>query len=170
MRVIDITISGAIFSDDRKYRYALWRMWNPVLPILGCVGLNPSDANGERNDPTIKRGIVRGGRYGFGGFIMTNMHGLVSTDPNALLNNPDAVGELNDYYIKQMVELTECQICGWGSFKPVKYRETAVYSMLKNPVCLGVNDDGHPKHPLYVPYSVPMRKYEIPHSPDIRKG
>ena len=157
---LDLTIpKGAIFSEDRKYRYALWRVWNLGKPILGCVGLNPSDANEFKNDPTITRGIVRADRNSFGGFIMTNMHGLVSTDPNALLNNPDAVGELNDYYIKQMVELTESQLCGWGSFKPVIYRASAVYSMLANPVCLGVNADGQPKHPLYVSYATPMVKF-----------
>ena len=93
-----------------------------------------------------------------------NWNGLV---PNSfwhdshrlLLNNPDAIGELNDYYIKQMVELTECQLCGWGSFKPVIYRASAVYSMLTNPVCLGMNADGQPKHPLYVSYDTPMVKF-----------
>ena len=160
MKAIDLTIlKGAIFSDDRKYRYALWRVWSPSKPILGGVGLNPSDANEFKNDPTITRGIVRADKNGFGGFVMTNMHGMVSTDPNALLNNPDAVGEFNDYYIKQMVELTEYQLCGWGSFKPVKYRAGMVYSMLTNPVCLGVNADGQPKHPLYVSYDTPMVKF-----------
>jgi len=81
------TPKGAIFSDDRKYRYVLWRVWNTGKPILGCVGLNPSVANEFKNDPTITRGIVRADRNGFGGFIMTNMYGLVSTDPNTLLNN-----------------------------------------------------------------------------------
>jgi hypothetical protein len=159
---IDLTIpKGAIFSPDRKYRYVLWRMQNPSKPVLGVVGLNPSKADAEQNDPTVVRLIARTSTIfsAFGGFILTNMHGLVSTDPNALLDNPNAVGELNDYYIKQMVELTECQLCGWGSFKPVKYRASTVYAMLPNPVCLGVNADGQPKHPLYVSYDVPMKKY-----------
>lgn len=159
-QIIDLSIpKGAIFSDDRQYRYALWRVWNPKKLILGCVGLNPSDANELKNDPTIARGIVRASLSGFGGFIMVNMHGLVSSNPDSLLNNPDAVGELNDYYIRQMVKLTERQLCGWGSFKPVKYRAKVVYQMLPNPYCLAVNADGNPKHPLYVSYDTPMVKY-----------
>jgi len=162
MKAIDLNLlKGAIFSDDRKYRYALWRISNPTKPILGVVGLNPSKAGADNNDPTVVRLIGRTSTMFavFGGFILTNMHGLVSTDPNALLNNPDPVGELNDYYIKQMVALTECQLCGWGSFKPVIYRVDVVYPMLANPVCLGVNADGQPKHPLYVSYDTPMVKF-----------
>lgn len=162
MSDIDLKIlSGAIFSDDRKYRYALWRIQNPTKPVLGVVGLNPSKAGISQNDPTVVRLIARTSSIFavFGGFILTNMHGLVSADPNVLLDNPNAVGELNDYYIKQMVSLTECQLCAWGSFKPVKYRDAVVYAMLSNPVCLGVNADGQPKHPLYISYETPIIKY-----------
>jgi hypothetical protein len=161
---IDLNIAtGAIFSEDKKYRYALWRIQNPTKPILGVVGLNPSKADGSNNDPTVVRLIVRTSTIfaTFGGFILTNLHGLVSTDPNALLNNPNAVGELNDYYIKQMVSLTTCQLCGWGSFKPVLKRSPIVYKMLPNPICFAVNADGQPKHPLYVGYDVPMVKYTV---------
>lgn len=162
MKPIDLTIpTGAIFSEDRKYRYALWRVWNPNKPILGGVGLNASSANEFKNDPTITRGIVRADKNNFGGFIMTNLFGLVSTDPKALLNNGNAVGELTDYYIKEMVKLSEAQLCGWGSFKPVIHRAGEVYKILANPFCLGVNADGNPKHPLYIGYDVKMVKYEL---------
>ncbi len=161
-KTIDITIpQSAVFSEDTKYRYALWRIQNPLKPILGVVGLNPSTAGCLKNDPTVSRLIVRtsGIFTDYGGFILTNLHGLISTDPNVLLDNPNAVGELNDYYIKQMVSLTKCQLCGWGSFKPVFKRAPIVYKILSNPVCFGVNADGQPKHPLYVGYDVPMKKY-----------
>lgn len=162
MQQIDFTIlKGAIFSDDRKYRYALWRIWNPNRKILMMVGLNPSRANEFANDPTITRGIIRADREGFGGFLMANLFAYVSTDPNALLKNEDTVGEFTDYYIEKMVELSSVQLCGWGSFKPVVKRCTQVFSMLKQPYCLGINADGNPKHPLYVAYDIPMIKLEL---------
>ncbi len=162
MKEIDLNIStGAIFSEDRKYRYALWRVWNPTKALLLQVSLNPSVANELRNDPTITRGIVRAGRNNFGGFLMANLFALVSTDPKALLNNGNAIGEFTDYYIKEMVKLSEVQLCGWGSFKPVIYRANEVYKMLANPFCLGINPDGNPKHPLYVSYNTPMKKYSL---------
>jgi hypothetical protein len=161
MSPIDLTIlKGAIFSDDRKYRYALWRIWNTSRKFLMMIGLNPSVANELKNDPTITRGIIRSDREGYGGFLMANLFAYVSTDPNALLKNENTVGEFNDCYIKQMVELSAIQLCGWGSFKPVAKRCDKVFSMLTNPHCLGINSDGQPKHPLYVAYDTKMIKYE----------
>ena len=162
MKQIDLSLpKGAIFSDDRQYRYALWRVWNPSRPVMGQTSLNPSKADAIISDPTVTRGVVRADRNGFGGFIMTNLFALVSTDPKALLNNGNAVGELTDYYIKEMVKLSEVQLCGWGSFKPVIHRAGEVFKMLSNPYCLGVNADGNPKHPLYIGYDVEMVKYEL---------
>ncbi len=34
---------GAQLSPCRTWRYSLWRIWNPSLPVLAFVGLNPSD-------------------------------------------------------------------------------------------------------------------------------
>ncbi len=150
---------GAIFSEDRKYRYALWRVWSAIRPLLLLIGLNPSGANEIRNDPTITRGMVRADRTGFGGFLMANLYGYVSTDPNALLKAGDFIGELTDHYLKQMIAMSGRQLCGWGSFKPVVKRAPVVLAMIKEPYCLGVNADGQPKHPLYVAYDMPMVKY-----------
>lgn len=36
---IDIT-SGATFSEDRLYRYQLWRIWDKQKPMLNVIGLN----------------------------------------------------------------------------------------------------------------------------------
>ena len=160
MNYIDVNVSrGAIFSDDRKYRYALWRVWSVVRPLLLLIGLNPSVANELKDDPTITRGMVRADRTGYGGLLMANLYGYVSTDPKALLVNDNSVGELTDYYLKQMIALSSRQLCGWGSFLPVAKRAPEVLAMLKEPYCLGVNADGQPKHPLYVSYETPMVKY-----------
>ena len=159
-QIIDLSIlKGAIFSEDRKYRYALWRVWNINKPILVQIGLNPSYANEFKNDPTIARGIVRADKTGFGGFIMGNLDAYISTDPKALLNNEYAIGEFTDYYLKEMIKLSERQLCGWGSFKGMAKRASTVYAMLPNPYCLGINADGQPRHPLYVSYDMPMGKY-----------
>lgn len=160
MKEIDLSISkGAIFSEDRKYRYALWRVWNINQPLLLQIGLNPSRADENRSDPTITRGMVRAGLKGFGGFLMGNLYAYKSTDPKILLGSGDFVGEFTDYYLKRMIDISGRQLCGWGSFKPVSRRAPIVLAMIKQPYCLGINADGQPKHPLYVAYDVPMVKY-----------
>jgi hypothetical protein len=161
MNDIDLNIlSGAIFSEDRIYRYALWRIWNKDKPKYMQIGLNPSTANEFKNDPTITRGIVRADRLGYGGFFMANLYAYKSTDPKALLKEENTIGEFNDYYIRKMIELSDIQVCAWGSFKPVFKRAPIVLSMIKTPYCLGINSDGNPIHPLYTSYDKPIIKYE----------
>lgn len=155
----DKTLTGAIFSEDRQYRYALWRIWSITKPFILQIGLNPSKADEIRNDPTITRGMSRADKEGFGGFFMANLFGLVSTQPEALLKNGNSVGELTDYWLREMIKASNRQLCGWGSFKPVTKRAPIVLGMIKEPYCLGVNADGQPKHPLYVSYDTPMMKY-----------
>jgi hypothetical protein len=159
MKVIDLTIpSGAVFSDDGRYRYVLWRVWSEILPLLLYVGLNPSKAGYKMNDPTIVRMMVRAHREGFGGLLAGNLHGLVSSDPDVLLGDVDAVGPDNDVYLKVMIEMARegRVLCGWGSFPAAAKRAPAVLDMIPHPYCLGVNPNGQPKHPLYIGYDVPM--------------
>jgi hypothetical protein len=162
MREIEISIpKGAIFAEDRQYRYALWRIWNPTLSLLMAIGLNPSVASEIKDDPTITRLMSRAYKTGYGGLLMANLYAFVSTNPDSLLTNNDTIGDFTDYYIEEMVKLSEVQLCGWGSFKPVIHRACEVYKMLNNPHCLGVNVDGNPKHPLFIGYDVPMKKYDL---------
>jgi len=160
LKTIDLTIpTGAIFSDDGDYRWALWRIWSQLKPLLLLIGLNASKADARINDPTITRGMVRADINGFGGLLMANLYGYKSTQPEVLLGNGDFVGELNDYYLKQMIDISGRQLCGWGSFPAVAKRAPTVLAMIKEPYCLGVNMDGNPKHPLYISYRVPMVRY-----------
>lgn len=161
LKPIDLSLAkGAVFSYDRKYRYALWRVWHPNKPLLMAIGLNPSVASELMDDPTITRLQARAYKEGYGGLLMGNLFAYVSTNPDNLLNN-NAVGELNDYYLKQMVGMSTRQLCGWGSFKPAKARASTVLGIIQEPYCLGVNSDGQPKHPLYVAYNRLMEPYSI---------
>ena len=160
MNQIDLNIPhGAVFSEDRMYRYALWRVWNLNGGILMVIGLNPSVAGEAIDDPTVTRCINRAGRAGYGGFFMANLFGLVSTDPKELLRNDNAVGEGTDYFLDRMIKMSDRHVVAWGSFKPVTKRCRAVLAMISEPYCLGINKDGQPKHPLYIGYDIPMVRY-----------
>lgn len=162
MKKIDLTIpTGAIFSDDGQHRYALWRVWSQVRQPLMFIGLNPSTANGTMNDPTITRLMVRAELEGFGGLLAGNLYALVSSIPSPLTWREDAIGDEADDYIRQMVSLASRVLCAWGSFPAAKKRVDAVLNMIPEPYCLGINGDGQPKHPLYIPYSTKMVKMEL---------
>lgn len=164
MKAIDLcNLKGAIFSEDRKYRYALWRMWSLCQPLL-LIGLNPSTANEISNDATITRCMTRASREGFGGLLMANLYAYVSTNPEVLLGGDEFVGIENDAYLKQMIVMAKQTVCGWGSFPAARKRSSIVLELIPKPYCLGINKDGQPKHPLYIHYDVPMVEYILRNS------
>lgn len=46
--------SDAFFSPCRKYRYWLLRIWDETLPLMANIGANPSTADENVDDPTIR--------------------------------------------------------------------------------------------------------------------
>ena len=88
--------TGARFSIDRRYRYALWRVWDHDENLYNFLLLNPSSADEATNDPTIERCERRARRWGFGGLIVTNLFALCATDPAGLRRVADPIGPEND--------------------------------------------------------------------------
>lgn len=146
---VDRKPSGAFFSDCRKYRYALWRIWDESKPLVMFIGLNPSTANETETDNTITRikGIVK--NWGYGGFYMTNLFAYVSTDPNKLLL-PEATDSLNDHCLGIVSSKCEKIVFAWGAFKQAGLRSKEVIAMFPNAYALKLTKDGSPWHPLYV--------------------
>ena len=143
-------VAGATFSTDRKYRYALWRIWDKSKPLVMFIGLNPSTANETEPDPTIRRVIRFAKDWGYGGLYMMNLFALVSADPTALIGAVDAVAD-NDHYLQ--MKAIECEmICFvWGAFPEAGRRAAYIASRFPGAYCMGKTKDGHPKHPLYLP-------------------
>ena len=75
--------TGARFSIDRRYRYALWRVWDHDENLYNFLLLNPSSADEVTNDPTIERCERRARRWGFGSMIVTNFFALCRPIPPA---------------------------------------------------------------------------------------
>ncbi len=160
MQNIDLTqLKGAVFSEDGKHRYALWRVWSDYRKPLMFIGLNPSKADRVQDDPTITRMIRRADMNGYGGLLVGNLYSYVSTDPRILLTTQGCYTPETDHYLKLMSRMAETVLCGWGSFKPVEKRAQDVLAFLPVPYCVGVNADGQPQHPLYVGYDIPIGRY-----------
>lgn len=92
-------IKDAILSEDRKYRYILSRTWDETKPTVLFIGLNPSTADENEDDPTIRRCIIFAKSWGYGGLIMANLFAFRTTNPQGLYSEKNPVGSENDYYI-----------------------------------------------------------------------
>lgn len=144
---------GAKFSEDRKYRFSLWRIWDKSKPLVMFIGLNPSTANENENDPTIRSVERISKANGYGGFYMMNCWALVSTDPEKLRDHRwnELICEWNDNMLTITKSKCKDVVFAWGSFDIVI--ETGRYfellEMFPNAMALHINKNGSPKHPLY---------------------
>jgi len=169
------TISGAIFSDDRRFRYALWRRWDNSpknLDTLLFIGLNPSTANATRDDPTVVRLINFAKSWGFGGLFVGNLFSLISPNPAPLFlgESPELPGGPNDKALLNMRLLSTVVMVGWGEFgQYAGTRPAEVLDLVCDPVhCIKMNQSGEPSHPLYLPGNSKLIRY-YPKG-DYRKG
>ena len=145
----------ALFSEDRIYRYVLMREWDAGQPYVLFIGLNPSTADEQKDDPTIRRCIKFAINWGFGGLRMMNLFAYRSTDPKVLLKVENPVGWDNDVFLKEYAHSAGRISAAWGTQGKLLNRDKEVMGMLGNRkiYCLGKTKHGYPRHPLYVPYS-----------------
>lgn len=158
------------FSPCRRYRYTLWREWDCDL-LTGCaddaehsdeylvvIGLNPSTADETQDDPTIRRCIGFAKRWGFGALCMTNLFAWRETEPERMKCEPHPVGDDNDYWLTECAKGAGMILAAWGKDGRHRFRAKHVSAMLPPLYCLQINQDGSPKHPLYVKADVvPVR-------------
>ncbi|GHB57506.1 DUF1643 domain-containing protein [Persicitalea jodogahamensis] len=146
--------TGAKFSDCRKYRYALWRIWDDAKSKVMFVGLNPSTADEYRDDATIRRVKAFARRWGYGGIYILNCFPCITTNPNEL----DDFGSLseNDGWLLHFAALSKEIIFAWGEFPLVRQmgRDQELSKLIPNAKVLLTNQDGSPRHPLFVPCNI----------------
>lgn len=142
-------ISDAEFSPCRTWRYQLRRLWGDGALCL-FVGLNPSTADEEKDDPTVRRCIRFAQEWGYGGLIMSNIFAYRATDPKVLLLAADPVGPDTDGWLTRQRYMAGLVICAWGVHGTFLDRGKEAVEFLRPAHCLGRTKDGHPRHPLYL--------------------
>lgn len=153
--------SEAHFSDCEKYRYWLRRDWDTSLGAISFLMLNPSTANEVDNDPTIERCQRRAISMGYGTMIIVNLFPFRMTDSTLLNTVDNLLGDVHEANssILRAVEMSKSTVCGWGKHPLAVPRAKSVMSLLtaanlQNKVmCLQLNADGSPQHPLYIAYA-----------------
>lgn len=148
---------GAVLSEDGLYRYRLWRRWGDGQHVL-WVMLNPSTADADVDDPTIRKCIGFTKRWGLDGIEVVNCFALRATNPAALRDHPDPVGPDNLRHVREAAAAAGPIILAWGANRIPGHDTFALGDalMVGDPgrvSCLARNNDGTPKHPLYVSYS-----------------
>ncbi len=180
-------------DDGGIFRYRLTRIWNHTnARRVVFVMLNPSTADADVDDPTIRKcmGFARvWGQQkwiqqigGFGGISVVNLFAFRATDPKALLSaGIDPIGPDNDDYIRREVFAAGAAgsivVCAWGAARaaglkdnPAAYcprsRADSVSEIIRRHGDLSrtfmigpPTKNGHPRHPLYLPYSTLLEMF-----------
>lgn len=148
-----------IFSPDRVYRYTLWRELfsenggNPKL-FVQFICLNPSTADENLNDPTVRRCIGFAKLWNYGAFCMTNLFAFRATNPKVMKEQNDPVGVKNIDHILQCGAEASLVIAAWGIHGEFRNQDSVVKNAFAKAGLklhhLGLSKYNHPKHPLYL--------------------
>jgi hypothetical protein len=123
--------------------------------MLPFIMLNPSTADADVDDPTIRRCMGFARSRNFGGIVVANLFAFRATKPQDMKAAADPVGPANNQCIQEVL----AQACiddvpvlaAWGAHGNYRGRDKQVVAIAERPFyCLGQTKDGHPRHPLYV--------------------
>ncbi len=147
-------MSSAEFSPCGDYRYSLWRWWDKPKGYCMFIGLNPSTADAENDDPTIRRCKRFAKDFGYGGLCMANLFALRATNPKDMLSHANPIGPENDRWLCDLAHQAGMIVVAWGTHGGHRKRDQHVCFMLEcitGLKCLKLTKKGYPQHPLYLP-------------------
>lgn len=158
--------TSATISADGEYRYLLGRSWNMDAPRATFVMLNPSTADADMDDATIRKCIGFARLWLCGSIQVANLYAYRATDPDDCMGTDDPVGPENDWHLYKLMTDADRDggplIVAWGAnARQDRVREVVDLFAMIPPVlqslrCLGTTKAGHPRHPLYVRYDQPL--------------
>jgi hypothetical protein len=158
---------SAVIDPSGKYRYYLRRVWDIRLNVhCTFVMLNPSTADADYNDPTIKKCIRLATGWGCGGISVINVFAFRATYPTALLEAEDPEGPDNRRWTIAALDRADIIVAAWGNAAPCipgDGFEHMIQTLAgRNIYCLEKNASGQPKHPLYVKDDTKLKSYQVP--------
>lgn len=159
-------MSGAILSPCERYRYRLWRTLPEGIAGRGLfIMLNPSIADADIDDPTIRRCTGFAKRFGWVRYDVVNLFSFRATDSSELTgeNPPVLTGPEHYVHLKSAIKEADIVVCAWSAEKiAVEAGKDALWwvrHLGKTPLCLGTADGGAPRHPLYLRKDAALRGY-----------
>lgn len=162
---------SAVLSADGLYRYVLCRAWG-TGPLVTWVMLNPSTADADTDDPTIRKVMAFSRSWGMGSCAVVNLFAWRATDPRELLTAPDPVGPDNRVVIEDWVSRAHLVVAAWGNGvegpdrRGVMPVELIAHRAGKPLHHLGLTNPGHPRHPGRIGYDTPLQEWtDLPEWP-----
>lgn len=151
---------GAIIDPTGQYRYRLWRRW-AMGPDGLFIMLNPSTADADNDDPTIRRCERFAKDWGMAGLQVVNLFAYRSTNPQELMRQSEAIGPDNDRHIMEAASTAGILVAAWGAHGTFRRRAQTVRTMLKdfNLQVFGLTKKRQPLHPLYLSAETPIRPW-----------
>ena len=164
---------SAVLSPCLNYRYALERMVRPdgpsrtifgEGPLYAFFGVNPSTADADVDDATVRKWIGFVKAWGGTRFIVGNVFAFRSTDVRALARATDPVGPFNQAHLKQIITDADVLVPCWGSTEKLprplrsacKELMEQLLSSGKPVKSFGLTKSGDPMHPLMLSYDTQM--------------
>jgi hypothetical protein len=153
----------AEISDCGRFRYTLTRSWFNATDserYITYIGLNPSTADGLKDDATIRRLIAFTKSFGYNGFEIRNLYAIRATDPKTI--DYSDLTEFGNHF-----RLTNCIgdiiVFCWGAnrrWPEWQHKIQKLEEWYKGKIyCFGNNKDGSPKHPLYLRSDIKLQPW-----------
>lgn len=157
---------------DGQFRYLLSREWDTRIPRRVCfVMLNPSTADGDQDDNTVRKCIAFARIHEFGALDIVNLYAFRTKSPDVLARHGYPVGPDNDKFIARAIMHPGVAliIAAWGARARGSVRVPEVMQIIKDsgkPVkAIKLLKDGTPSHPLMLAYKLPL--VNLPSMPEL---
>jgi len=151
---------GADLSDDRVYRYRLWRRWRDGDQMT-FIGVNPSTADETEDDQTIKKCIGFTKRHDCTAVQMLNLFAFRHKNPEVMKKHRSPIGPRNDEVLLKYAREAKFAVACWGIHGEHMGRARQVIDMLSSNevtlMCFGLTKFGFPKHPVMLPYKTHLQ-------------
>lgn len=158
MRLLEGVTATARLSSCGTYRYSLTRSWDESQLRVLWVMCNPSTADADQDDQTLRACQDFTRRWGYGSLTVANLFALRSPHPDRLRQHPDPIGPSNDAVLAAAfadVDRYALVIAAWGDHGAYMHRGLIVHRMAERVDrlmhALAFSKVGRPRHPLYLP-------------------
>lgn len=157
--IMALTIESCVHDIKERGRARLRRPWVGGVQPSSQGGAGDScrhrTARGREVRPELRD--LQLYRVRCGHLVFANVMAWRETDKKLLRKVADPIGLWNTQAIEACIAAADLVIAAWGKIDPKL--DIRTWFEMGRTHCLGVNNDGSPKHPLYLASNTPLETY-----------